>query len=224
MQLQKSLEQYQKSLFYIKIPKSVVAKHKIGVPWSMLKITKSYLQNKLNFYTFLHFRKSLKNPQIPEKGQKFQSRDKILKRALVSTLHVDCVTRSESKIENCMRWFQEQFCSVYEKWISCYRNKRYLTKKQIQWNRINFALQHTNKKGWSALSILRISTKSLIIFKKFLGETRIQSQILNACFPFRMRVSPIFLLKSKHQTRLQGFLVRNNLYCFHFCSCFWFKI
>jgi len=29
----------------------------------MLKITKSYLQNKLNFYTFLHFRKSLKIPK-----------------------------------------------------------------------------------------------------------------------------------------------------------------
>jgi len=34
---------------------------------------------------------------------------------LHSGLHVGCVKRSESKIENCMPWFQQQFCSVYEK-------------------------------------------------------------------------------------------------------------
>jgi len=39
--------------------------------------------------------------------------------------------------------------------------------------------------------VLPISSKIAVIFRNFL-ETRTQSHIWNACFPFRMRVSPIF--------------------------------
>jgi len=57
---------------------------------------------------------------------------------------------------------------------------------------------------------------NVIIFKKFLGTHALNRKILNACFPFRMRASPIYFTEIKNQTRWKGFLVRNNLHCFSF--------
>ena len=46
-------------------------------------------------------------------------------------------------------------------------------------------MQQTSKKKLVSLTYLK---KKLIHFQNISSETRIQSQILNACFPFRMRV------------------------------------
>ena len=67
MQLQKSLEQYQK------IPKSVVVQHKIGVPMIILKIEPNMIC-KLNWnsslHTFSYFRKSLKRGETQSNTNK----------------------------------------------------------------------------------------------------------------------------------------------------------
>ena len=52
---------------------------------------------------------------------------------------------------------------------------------------------------------------NLIIFKKFLGTHAFNRKILNVCFPFRMRASPICFTEIKNQTRWKGFLEINNL-------------
>ena len=87
-------------------------------------------------------------------------------------------------------------------------------------NSTNFSLQNISKKGCSASKPLRIFNRNLISFfnRKLLNvfsETRIQSQILHACFPFRMRVYPIFFcgIQWQNQTCLKGSFARPNLNC-----------
>ena len=86
IQLHKSQEQYQKSIFYIKIPKFVVVHDKIGAPWYVLKLESNTIC-KMNwndsFPTFSNFpkipKKSLKRVQGSNLGTKYIKMRALLK-------------------------------------------------------------------------------------------------------------------------------------------------
>jgi len=96
-------------------------------------------------------------------------------------LKVACITRSETKTENCMPWLQEQFCSVSKSKFSVIETQDIsLGNKYILiWYIWHYNVQ-ANEVG--QLYQFRAFLPNLIIFKKFHG-TRIQSQNFNCVFP-----------------------------------------